>query len=88
MGTRTYYPGLHVVEKFPDVFPHELPGLPPDREIEFCIDLIPRAQLISIPPYQMAKSTELRSSLMSSWKNSSSRAVPHLGSSCPIFKES
>ena len=25
--------------EFPDVFPEELPGLPPDREIEFCIDV-------------------------------------------------
>ena len=30
-----------VVCEFPDVFPEELPGLPPDREIEFCIDVVP-----------------------------------------------
>ena len=30
-----------VVNEFPDVFPEELPGLPPDREIEFAIDLAP-----------------------------------------------
>ena len=47
-----------MVEEFPDVFPDELLGLPPDREIEFCIDLIPRAQPVSIPPYRIA-STEL-----------------------------
>ena len=29
-------------------------GLPPDREIKFCIDLVPRAQPISITPYRMA----------------------------------
>ena len=40
-GIRTYYPGLHVVEEFPNVFLDELSGLPPHREIEFCIDLIP-----------------------------------------------
>ena len=40
-----------MVEEFPDVFPKELPGLPPDGEIEFCVDLIPRAQPISISPY-------------------------------------
>ena len=54
-----------MVEEFLDVFPEELPGLPPDRKIEFCIDLIPRAQPVSIPPYQMAPTelTELRKQL-------------------------
>ncbi|XP_068328243.1 uncharacterized protein [Pyrus communis] len=31
---------VRVVRHFPDVFPDELPGLPPDREVEFAIDLI------------------------------------------------
>nr|XP_017224824.1 PREDICTED: uncharacterized protein LOC108201049 [Daucus carota subsp. sativus] len=31
---------IPVVNEFPDVFPDELPGLPPDREIEFAIDLL------------------------------------------------
>ena len=39
---------------FPDVFPEELPGLPPDREIEFCIDVVPGTVPISLPPYRMA----------------------------------
>ncbi|WRX08486.1 Reverse transcriptase domain - like 6 [Theobroma cacao] len=43
-----------VVKEFVDVFPEELPGLPPEREIEFCIDLIPETRPISIPPYRMA----------------------------------
>ena len=43
-----------VVCEFPDVFPEELPGLPPDREIEFCIDVVPRTDPISMPPYRMA----------------------------------
>ena len=43
-----------VVKEFQDVFPEELPGLPPDREIEFEIDLAPGTQPISIPPYRMA----------------------------------
>ena len=56
------YPALFVVDEFPDVFPEELSGLPPDREITFCIDLVPEAQPVSIPPYRMApaKLTELR----------------------------
>ena len=43
-----------VVMEFLDVFPDEFPGKPPDREIEFYIDLVPDAQPISIPPYRMA----------------------------------
>ncbi|GKA31048.1 hypothetical protein Tco_0717353, partial [Tanacetum coccineum] len=43
-----------VVRNFPDVFPNELPGLPPEREVEFTIELIPGAQPISKAPYRMA----------------------------------
>ncbi|GKV12448.1 hypothetical protein SLEP1_g23587 [Rubroshorea leprosula] len=46
--------GIWVVEDFPDVFPKELPGLPPDREIEFTIDLVPGTSPISQQPYRMA----------------------------------
>ena len=45
---------VSVVREFPDVFSEESPGLPPDREIEFCIDLVPGTTLISILPYRMA----------------------------------
>jgi len=41
---------LSVVREFPDVFPAELPGMPPDREIEFVIDLIPGTAPISKAP--------------------------------------
>ncbi|XP_070002525.1 uncharacterized protein [Nicotiana sylvestris] len=37
-----------------DVFPYELPGIPPEREIDFGIDLLPGMQPISILPYRMA----------------------------------
>jgi hypothetical protein len=30
-----------VICEYPDVFPEELPGLPPDRDVEFVIDLVP-----------------------------------------------
>nr|GEV51632.1 retrotransposon protein, putative, Ty3-gypsy subclass [Tanacetum cinerariifolium] len=43
-----------VVQNFLNVFPDELPGLPPEREVEFTIDLIPGAQPISKAPYRMA----------------------------------
>ncbi|XP_049351862.1 uncharacterized protein LOC125816315 [Solanum verrucosum] len=43
-----------VVNEFTEVFPEDLPGLPPEREVEFGIDIIPDTQPISIPPYRMA----------------------------------
>ena len=50
---------IPVVCEFSDIFPEELLGLPPDREIEFDIDLIPDTRPISKAPYRMAP-TELR----------------------------
>ncbi|KAD4178969.1 hypothetical protein E3N88_27560 [Mikania micrantha] len=38
---------------YSDVFPEELPGLPPEREVEFTIDLIPGYEPISKAPYRM-----------------------------------
>nr|GFD54602.1 putative reverse transcriptase domain, aspartic peptidase domain protein [Tanacetum cinerariifolium] len=38
----------------PDVFPDELPGIPPVREVEFNIKLIPGSEPISKAPYRMA----------------------------------
>ena len=42
-----------VVCEFPDVFPEELPGMPPDREVEFVIELEPGTAPISKRPYKM-----------------------------------
>ncbi|XP_070048590.1 uncharacterized protein [Nicotiana tomentosiformis] len=42
-----------VVREFSDVFPSDLPGMPPDRDIDFCFDFAPDTQPISIPPYRM-----------------------------------
>ena len=42
-----------VVKEYQDVFPKELPGLPPVREIEFRIDLEPEVKSISKQPYRM-----------------------------------
>ncbi|KAL5744255.1 hypothetical protein ACOSQ2_027371 [Xanthoceras sorbifolium] len=39
---------------FPDVFPEELPDLPPEREVEFVIDVILGTAPISVAPYRMA----------------------------------
>nr|CAD1837507.1 unnamed protein product [Ananas comosus var. bracteatus] len=45
---------LSMVREFPDVFPAELSGIPPDWEIEFVIGLIPGTAPISKAPYRMA----------------------------------
>lgn len=45
---------IPVVNEFRDVFPEDLPGLPPDREIELAIDLEPGTGPISKAPYRMA----------------------------------
>jgi hypothetical protein len=44
---------IRVVNEFPDVFPENLPGMPPDRGIEFSIQLIPGIAPISKRPYRM-----------------------------------
>ena len=56
-GTLVYE--IPVVREFLDVFPNDIAGLPPDREVEFTIELIPGIEPISIPPYSMAP-VELR----------------------------
>jgi hypothetical protein len=45
--------GILVVYEFPDVFPDDLPGMPPDRDIEFSIDLLPGTAPIAKRPYRM-----------------------------------
>src|SRR3954470_10334173 len=42
-----------VVRDFPDVFPEELPGIPPTREVEFVTDLKPGTVPIAKRPYKM-----------------------------------
>ena len=44
---------IPIVREFPDVFPDDLPGLPPDREIDFQIELAPGTELFSRAPYRM-----------------------------------
>ncbi|GJS20756.1 hypothetical protein Tco_0449388 [Tanacetum coccineum] len=45
---------ISVVREFPGVFPEDLSGLPPSREVEFCIDLIPGAMPVAKSPYRLA----------------------------------
>ena len=50
---------IQVVQEFPNVFPDDIAGLPPDREVDFTIYLILGTEPISIPPCRMAPA-ELR----------------------------
>ena len=43
-----------MVRDFSDVFSEELPGMLPDREVEFVIDLLPGTAPISKQPYRMS----------------------------------
>nr|GFD07546.1 putative reverse transcriptase domain-containing protein [Tanacetum cinerariifolium] len=43
-----------IVREFPEVFPEDLHGLPPTRQVEFQIDLVPGAAPIARAPYRLA----------------------------------
>ena len=55
---RTYV--ISVVHKFEDVFPEEVPGLPPSREVEFSIELVPGTGPVSMA---LTKLVELKSQI-------------------------
>jgi hypothetical protein len=44
---------IRTISEYPDVFPKELLGMPPDREIEFIIELVPGTTPIFKIPYRM-----------------------------------
>ena len=50
---------VDVVSEFSDVFPDDLPGIPPDREVIFQIDLVPGATPVAKAPYRLAP-TEMK----------------------------
>ena len=56
---------LPVVNEFPEVFPEDVSELPPEREVEFVIDLIPGTSPVSRAPYRMSASelSELKKQL-------------------------
>src|ERR1043165_5581242 len=56
---------LPVVNEFPEVFPEDVSELPPEREVEFTIDLIPGTSPVSMAPYRMSASklSELKKQL-------------------------
>ncbi|KAA3461490.1 Retrotransposon protein [Gossypium australe] len=63
--TRLKIEAVPIVCEYSDVFPDELAGLPPVREVEFVIELVPGTVPISIAPYRMAptKLKELKAQL-------------------------
>ncbi|GAU45129.1 hypothetical protein TSUD_135590 [Trifolium subterraneum] len=56
---------ISIVREYLDVFREEVNSLPPEREIEFSIDLVPGSQPISVAPYRMSplELRELKSQL-------------------------
>jgi hypothetical protein len=44
---------IRVVQEYPDVFSEEMPGMPPDSDIEFIIELLPGTPSISKRSYRM-----------------------------------
>ncbi|KAI3754881.1 hypothetical protein L1987_54673 [Smallanthus sonchifolius] len=47
---------IPIVRDYPEVFPEDLPGLPPSRQVEFRIDLVPGAAPVARSPYRLAPS--------------------------------
>jgi hypothetical protein len=45
---------IRTVSEYPEIFPEELPGMPPDHEIEFVIELVPGTAPIFKRPYRMS----------------------------------
>lgn len=57
VDTRAYESKLDhvpIILEYVDIFPKELSRLPPDRELEFAIDMVPRSTSKSMAPYRMA----------------------------------
>ena len=44
------------MQEFPDMFPEDVSDMPPEREVEFTIDLVPGTSPISMAPYRMSAS--------------------------------
>nr|XP_025685356.1 uncharacterized protein LOC112786163 [Arachis hypogaea] len=54
LGDNQKFDQILVVRDFPEVFPKDIPEFPPQREIEFAIELVSGAGPVSIAPYRMA----------------------------------
>ena len=45
---------FHILQEFMDVFPDEVPGLPPKRDIDFTVEIVPGVAQVSKTPYRMS----------------------------------
>ena len=54
ISTEEHISRIPVVDQYVDIFRNEIPELPPSRDIDFSIDLIPGAGLVSAALYSMA----------------------------------
>ena len=65
LGEKQAMGELPIVCDFPEVFPDDVSDLPPEREVEFLIHLIPGTSPVSMSPYRMSASElkELKSQL-------------------------
>jgi hypothetical protein len=72
---------IRVVCEYPDVFPDDLPGMPPERDIEFIIDLLPSTAPIAKRPYRISvgELEELKKQLKELLDKEFIRLVLHLG---------
>ena len=77
LGWRT----IRCYTKFRDVFPEEIPGIPPRRDIDFTIELVPGAAPVSKAPYRMStpEMLELKVQLQELLENKYIRPVCLLG---------
>ncbi|GJS54990.1 putative reverse transcriptase domain-containing protein [Tanacetum coccineum] len=73
---------IPVVREFPEVFPEDLPGLPPVRQVEFQIDLIPGATPVARAPYRLAPS-EMQEELSNQLQELADRRFIRPGTSPP-----
>ena len=79
-----------MVHEFLEVFPDEIPYVPPEREVEFSIDLVPGTRHVSMAPYMMSASelSELKKQLEELLKKKFVRpSVSPWGSACVVSKE-
>jgi hypothetical protein len=72
---------IRAVRDFPDVYPEELLGMPPDMEVELVIDLLPETAPISKRPYMMSveELKELKKQLTEYKRLDTFVRVPHRG---------
>jgi hypothetical protein len=72
---------IKVVSEFPDVFPEDLPGMPPERKVEFAIELLPGTAPISKRAYRVSgpELVELKKQIDEIQRKGTSIQAPRLG---------